>query len=373
MKDGNSIGWKRISILAGALCAYLIGAATATGQESLQFYASHGYISIASIVIASILFGWAGSSIIALGRDTSNTNSSAYKHYFGNVIGTVFEWFVIMFLFCLVVTLISGSGTVIAEFYGVNKLVGSTLMAGLIFITLLLSLNKLVDVLGWVAPLIIIFIIIISVISITNNMNGLINAGEVLGEIEAVRAVNSWWFSGVLYSAFGITVAAPFLLQMGLTANSHKEAFSGIWAGIVVYALTTVLITLALLANLTSVFDKEAPLVFLANQLHPVLAIVFSIVIYAGIYTTAAPMFWYVCNRISSEKTRKHTIIASILIVIAFIGGIYLPFGKLVGTVYPLTGYLGIFLYIAIGYSQIKNRMKSRVSSNAEKELLNKN
>src|SRR5690606_24382959 len=112
MENRQFLNWKTIIILSGALCAYLIGAATATGQESLQFYASHGYLGIGSIIITLILFAWAASSVIALGYDTKDTNQSVYKYYFGNFIGTLFEWFVVLFLFGLVVTMLSGAGAV---------------------------------------------------------------------------------------------------------------------------------------------------------------------------------------------------------------------------------------------------------------------
>ncbi|MEG2648958.1 MAG: hypothetical protein RR967_06465, partial [Anaerovoracaceae bacterium] len=72
---------------------------------------------------------------------------------------------------------------------------------------------------------------------------------------------------------------------------------------------------------------------------------------------TAAPMFWTVCNKITKEGTQKSKIVAVIVIILAFVLGQF-PFGKLVGIIYPYTGYLGILLFICLAYNQIKSKFK---------------
>lgn len=360
---------KRIFILSGALCVYLIGAATATGQESMQFFSSHGYLGIASILITLLLFGWAAASLIALGSESKMENQSVYKFYFGNVVGGIFEWFVTLFLFGLVVTLLSGAGTIFTEFYGVPKMVGATLMAVLVYVTVLLSLNKLVDLLGFLAPIIIIFTTVISIVSIVKNMDGLLQASQILQEVEVVRAVDPWWLSGALYAAFGITVAAPFLIRMGSTAVNRKEAILGGLSGATIYAVAISIISLAVLANIRTVYDKEAPLVYLAEGFHPLFGITFSIIILAGIYTTGAPMFWYVSERFSVKDGKKKKVMPLLLIILAYFGGLFLPFGTLIGTVFPITGILGVFLFIAIAFHQIKRKVKKSVTSEPENNI----
>lgn len=358
MNGGNFVSFKRVILLGGALSAYLIGAATATGQESMQFYTSHGYIGIASAIITLILFGWASSSLIVLGNKAKDSIDSVYKYYFGKIFGSIFEWFVILFLFGLVVTMISASGTIFYESFGTNRIIGSVIMTILIFLTVLLSLQRLVDVLGIIAPVIIVFAIVISIISIMNNLAGLSNAEQLLSGIEVVSAVDSWLLSSILYAAFGITVAAPFLIEMGSTTENSKTALLGGMTGTMFFVLTILSISLALLANINLVFDKGTPLVFLAEGFHPILGLIFSIIILAGVYTTGAPMFWYVTEQFRVISKKSHKIIAVPLIIIAFLGGQFLPFDELVGTVYPLTGVLGIFLFIAIAFKQIKMKIQ---------------
>lgn len=356
MNSKEKLSLSRVFILGGALSVYLIGGATATGQEAMQFFTSHGFKGIGALIITLLLFGWASSSLIMLGYDTKGTSQSVYKYYFGDKIGTIVEWFVTLFLYGLVITAISGGGSIISEFYGISKFFGASVMAVLVFITVLLSLNKIVDILGVVAPIIIVFTAIISIISITNNVDQLQNATQLLSEFDVMQAVSSWWLSGILYGSLGITIAAPFLIRMGSITNNRREALLGGLTGTAMYALTIGLISLALLASISDVYNIETPLVMIAKDIGVIFSVIFSIVIFSGIYTTAAPMFWYVCERLAVEGTKRYIWTASLLIIFAYFGGLTLPFGKLINILFPLTGLLGMFLIIAMVIHQVKNR-----------------
>jgi uncharacterized membrane protein YkvI len=58
-----------------------------------------------------------------------------------------------------------------------------------------------------------------------------------------------------------------------------------------------------------------------------------------------------VLNKITKKDSKNGKITAVVAILIAFFCGL-LPFGTLVGTIYPYTGYLGIIVLICIGYRQ---------------------
>lgn len=83
---------------------------------------------------------------------------------------------------------------------------------------------------------------------------------------------------------------------------------------------------------------------------------VFSIVLLCGIFSTAAPNFWTVCDKISKEGRYNSKIIAIIISILVFFCGLF-PFEKLVANVYPLTGILGILLFICIFLKQISKRI----------------
>ncbi|HZW67964.1 MAG TPA: hypothetical protein VFF20_05100 [Pseudogracilibacillus sp.] len=371
--EGRQVSWKQVFALAGALNAYLIGSATATGQESLQFFAAHGYIGIGAIIITFIVFAWAASSLISLGGEASHLEKNVYEYFLGRIFGKIYEWFVIFFLFALAVTMISGTGTIFEDFYGMNRIYGAILMAVLIFVTVLLSLQKLIDILSYIAPIIIAFTVIASIVIILNNIDQMFNAEKLLATVEVTAAVDSWVLSGVLYATFGIAIAAPFLLKMGVATNSRKEAVFGGLLGALIFSLTASFIAFSILITIDKSYNQEAPLVYLVSMLNPTLAIFFSIILIAGIYTTGAPMFWYVVNSlVSVDMSQAYKLVSFTLIVIAFFGGLYLPFGQLVGTVYPLAGVLGLILLIVMAFQQIRTLLRSKRSKNSNLKIQNK-
>lgn len=363
--EGTKVSWKQVFVLAGALNAYLIGSATATGQESLQFFAAHGYVGIGAIIVTLIVFAWAASSLITLGGEANHLEENVYQYFLGRIYGKIYEWFVTFFLFALAVTMISGTGTIFEDFYGMNRIVGAILMAVLIFVTVLLSLQKLIDILGFIAPIIIIFTVIMSIIIIVNNFDQIFNAEKLLATVEVASAVDSWFLSGILYATFGIAIAAPFLLKMGTATRNRKEAILGGLVGAIIFSATAAFIAFSILITIDKSFDQEAPLVYLVSLLNPKLAIMFSLILIAGIYTTGAPMFWYVVNSlVSVDKPKRYKLVSFILILIAFFGGLFLPFGQLVGTVYPLAGVLGLILLIVMAYQQIRALLQRKRSEN---------
>src|SRR5699024_10796047 len=157
--NSNALNIKSVFILAGAFCAFFIGSGFATGQEMLQYFSSHGLRGFGSVLIAMFIFTWIGSSMMNWGYQNKEKQGHVYDYYCGKVIGTFLKFFVPTFLFGVVISMIAGAGAVFTENLGLNKYVGVSLMALLILFTALLGLKKLVDILGSLGPLIIIFLL----------------------------------------------------------------------------------------------------------------------------------------------------------------------------------------------------------------------
>ena len=70
------------------------------------------------------------------------------------------------------------------------------------------------------------------------------------------------------------------------------------------------------MANIEQVAGTMIPSLYLAANIHPLLATAFSVIIVAGIYTTAVPLLWSVSSRFLDEKTiifKVFTLVLSII------------------------------------------------------------
>ena len=348
--QSENFSWVNVFKFAGAFVACAIGSGFATGQEILQFFTSNGLMSIGACIITTVLFSWFGAVIMEHGRRLKlKTSSVIIRYYFGQKLGIVFEFFIQLFLFAVFVIMISGAGATLAEYYKIDPLIGKVVMAALALFTVVLGLSKLTDILGMMGPIIILFSVGVGLLSIFGHTGNLGVVDQTMATLDVPRATNSWLYSGVLYPGYNIVAVVIFLAGIGSSARSKKEAMFGGTLGGIMFGLAILCMNLGLLSNITDIYDKQVPALTLASNLSPVIAVIFSVILMCGIYTTAVPMLWGVCNRFAEEKTKKFVMTAVILTIIALILGL-VPFGELVGIVYPYTGYLGIILILVIFY-----------------------
>lgn len=333
---------------AGAYIAYIIGSGFATGQEIIQFYTSYGYLSIGAILISMFFFAWVGSITMAVGYDHKNeAEGGEYQRFCGKYLGTFYAYFVPIFLFCVVVIMISGAGATLNEYYGLNYYVGCLLMALLIYVAYVFGLKGLINIIGCIGPIIIVFTLLVGAVTLASTGSGLGQAGDIMKNMDIAKAAPNWLLGGLLYAAYNTFGSIIFLTALGKTANTRTEAKAGGAVGGIVLMTATLVMNLAFLSDIGEVGTLSIPTLYLADRISPIIGVIFSVVLLSGIFSTAAPMAWTVCDRLVQEGTVKSKIVAALVVAAAFICG-QLPFEQLVGTVYPYTGYLGILLFVCL-------------------------
>ncbi len=345
-----------IIMIGGAYIAFVIGSGFATGQEIMQFFTAFGYWSYGACLISWFLYTWFGYTLLKKGRELKfQSDTTVFKYYCGDVLGTFFDWFTAFYVFAVFVIMLSGAGASLSEYYGINTIVGRGIMAVLAVITVLMGLKRLVDIIGIIGPVIIVFSLAVGIISTLQNLDGLKTAGEVITQVEVASSTSSWITSGLLYMGYMTIVLLPFMIQLSLTAKNDASAAWGGAMGGFALILAIVIMNTGLLASLQGVHDKAIPSLYLAGNIHPALAGLFTIIIMAGIYSSAIPMLWMVCNRFAEERTKKYNIICVAAVAAALVLSA-LPFGKLVNIVYPFVGYFGILILICVFYRSYINK-----------------
>ena len=87
-----------------------------------------------------------------------------------------------------------------------------------------------------------------------------------------------------------------FLAAIGKEERNPKDAQYGTIMGVLVLTLAVLIVGSALIKNIDLVGASQIPLLLILHQSSPFLATVFSVVIFAGIYTTACPLLWTPVN-----------------------------------------------------------------------------
>lgn len=128
-------------------------------------------------------------------------------------------------------------------------------------------------------------------------------------------------------------------------ADSKKEAkYAGMLGGFI-FSVAASIMALGVMATIGDLYSKNIPSLFIAHGIFPPLGVAFSLILFAGIYTTSVPMLWLSCNAlVINEKTIRFKFLVILAAIVGFIGG-QLPFGRLINVLFPITGYLGLLLF----------------------------
>lgn len=358
MKTIQKVDYKNVISFAGAFIAFLIGSGFATGQEIVQYFVSYGYWGLAATLVVFFLLAFVGISFINTGYNEQFENGSmVFEHYCGKSIGKFFDYFSILFIYMSFMVMIGGTGATFNQQYNLPVSLGGIIMAVLASSTVIFGLNKIVDVIGKIGPVIVVLTIFLGISGIIMNPDGLTKVNEVLPTLNILKASEGGWFLAAgSYVGFCMLWLAAFMTAMGKNANSQKEGTLGAFCGALFFSLAVAVITVGLLANLSDIAGSLVPNLILANKISHLLGMVFSIVVLLGIYTTSVPLLWTVCARVAKEKTRKFKITTISLAAIGTFLGLLVPFDKLVNIVYVINGYVGIFLLLLMIIKAIKSK-----------------
>jgi len=354
----QTINIKKVIAFAGAFSAFLIGSGFATGQEVLQYFASYGYMGIAGALVTMILLLYVGVSFISVGQENKfKKKGDIYIYYCGNIIGTFFDYFSTLFIYLSFVVMIAGAGATLNQHFDLPIFMGAIAMTILTTLTVLLGLSRIVEIIGKIGPIIVVISILLGLISIAENFEGLVRSSQILPTLTLTKASTNWFFAACSYVGFCMLWLAGFLASMGRTANSKKEAAYGAATGAICFSVAVIIVALGLLANIQDVAGSQIPALILAQKIHPWLATVFSLIIVTGIYTTAVPLLWSVSSRFTEDKSTRFKVLTIVMAIIGFLIALGLPFSLFVNIVYVVNGYVGILLLILMVIKSIKSRL----------------
>ena len=340
---------------AGTYISVCIGSGFATGQEIMQFFSAHGLMSIFSSIICMVILSYSGARLLDIGKQVKlKSTNDIFTYLCGNKIGNLFKFFMPIFFLCSFIVMVSGAGASLNQYYHIDKNIGSLGLVIIALASILLGMNKIIDILGNIGPAIIFISLGIGIVTIARNYESFCCTNEIISNLNMIKAVDNWWLTGIVYSGLNIIIVTPFLVGVGSTSKNRGNCIKGGILGGVTFMIAAIVLNLGIMSDIENIYTQEIPTLYMAQKIGPIVGVMFSIILIAGIYTTAVPLLWSVCSSFSEEKTKSFTIIAIITSIIGFLGG-KLNFSALVNFIYPISGVLGVFIIIGICLKHLKS------------------
>lgn len=340
--------------LAFAYMGVIIGGGFASGQEILQFFTGYGMASIAGTVLAGLLFAFLGMQIARIStKSQAQSHKDVLRLLFGRRAGAVMDILLTFFLFGVGVAMLAAAGSLFKQQFGFSPVVGSVFMTVLVVLTLCLNVKRIIDLVSLATPLLMALVLVITTYSLfTSNAD----LDQLLTLSQGQETVAPHWALGaVLYASFNIAVGFPMLAVISGRSRDIKTTSRGGALGGVGLGLLILLLNVSLFSNLNQLQGAELPTLMLASRLSPVVGILMTVSITCMIYSTAVGMFFAFSARFSSPETGRFRVLSlsscTIGLVLSFVG-----FTTLVGSVYPLLGYLGLLLIAAVLVNWFRGR-----------------
>ncbi len=354
----------RLIAYASVYVGAVIGAGYASGQEILQFFAGYGYIGIVGALVTTVLLAWYGAVFMELGyRLKTNSHREVCRYLCGKKVGALADYILLFFMFGMITIMISGGGAAMHQYYGWNPIVGKMIIACVAFLTVFLGFSSALRVLGFVTPVMVIGVLVISMITIGQNYGQISDLNNALSVVDPNTASEYWWFAAIIYVSYNVVPGVSTFASLG---NAEKSVKVVRWAGILgglTLGVCILFITVAIFSNLEAISGYEIPFLEIAKQINYTSGLLFSILLLVAVYTTAVSNLYGFAIRFFASGTRPFRITVFLVIVGALLASMF-PFSQLVGTVYPILGVLGLFIMVCAMYKTVTGQV---FSDNVEK------
>ena len=342
----------KILKMASAFIGIIVGAGFASGQEVLQYFTSFGLMGSVGAIISTALFAYLGMTLTRIGsRLKTESHKDAIYSISGRYLGVVVDFVIVLTLFGVGVVMIAGAGSNLNQQFGLPPFVGSLIMVILVFLTILLNVDRVVSVIGSITPFLILTVIGVSVYCLVTIDTTFALLDPIAQNVPTT--LPNWFFSAVNYVSFNIAVGASMAFVMGGAEDDEKVAKWGGFLGGLGLGVLIILSHLAIFSKVDVVSTAALPMLAIMNEVSPILAIFMAFILYGMIFNTAVSMFYAFGARFVTIGTSRFKLFVLIMLGIGFALS-FVGFEKLVANFYPWIGNLGLFLVAALIFASFK-------------------
>ncbi len=387
----------------------VVGAGFGSGQELLRFFTSYGPRGGAGLLLAVVLFWFAGAQAIAISHSKRVTSyHEILREACGRVAAPFVDLIVAAMFFGGLAVMIAAGGAVLQQEFGWPAWVGAAFMAIMTALTNLTGLKGITRVNTSVVMAMIVVIFLVCGVSLGgarapagpagfsgpagtttagsatplwSAVDGLAPFGRVPppavqpattegpltpGTSEEVppdpatfRPAPWWPVSAFLYVAYNLLLAMGVLAPLAGACRRAAVAHRGALMAWGVLFCTAMASHLAMQANWRLAASAEVPMVQLAARMGPVMLVVYAVILWLEVYTTAVASLYGLTVRLVGEGRRAYPLAVMFFTVAALAVSGY-GFSSLVGTLYPAFGAAGLWFLVGLLTLPWRRRHRAR-------------
>lgn len=348
---------KKISTLSlgFTFAGCFLGAGFVSGQEIWQFFGAFGVMGMFGIILTFLLHFLFGIILIKLIHNTKIIEMDkivVWKNipWLRALVGAITTFF----MFSILVIMSAGAGALLNRMFGLPQFVGCGIFCLVVAIASMKGVGGMVSALSGLVPFMIIGAVIIGIISVCQ--------GSLNFDFQSVNdnaLLRNWVLSAFTYASHNLFCTIGILAPMAFMIDK-KKVLPGIGFGSIMMLLIAVGVLFGVFANI-GVSQTELPMLELAYNVNSALGIVYAVLLLFGMFGTSLSSIVGVVEY-GEQKSKWFSKNKKIMIIILSLTGWFCSlfgFGDLIGIVYPISGYFGfaVILAVIIHYCISRNKV----------------
>lgn len=333
--------------------ATIIGAGFASGQEIIQFFSMYYKGGFLGILLAGCLFSIVG--YVVLGKVYAERIKSYDEFLFpmmGYFLGRLMEFIVMLFMACLMSVMTAGLGNILVELTGLDYIYCVVIGTFACLLAILSNIKGIVTLSSLISPILIGGIIFVGCYILVSKDTSVFNISEKVTVI-----TNNWVFSAILYVSYNTVLSTVLLTGMLPYLKSKKVSTWGGFLGGAMLCATALILNSALYFFYPHSITSEIPVLGIIQNNSQLLSRMYSVILILAMFISAVTSGYCLAERISNKMKVNYKVVAVILCALA-IPLTSLGFSNLIATLYPVFGYLGLFMLFMIIFQFIKGRVE---------------
>ena len=363
----ENVSFRNITGIALAFIGLLVGAGFATGQEVVQYFTAFGINGVWGIAVAGVIMTLAGTVFLQLGSYFhASEHNAVFRKVSHPIVSKMLDVAVIFTLFAVGFVMLAGAGSNLAQQFGWPTWVGSTAMMVLVLVTGLLDVDKVSNVIGLLTPTIIIAVIVLLGYTLMNMPAD--SAAVIDTASQTDTPIGNWLVSALNYNGLALILAVSMSLVIGGDHISPREAG---WGGIIggfVYSILLAIAGFVLLMGADKIVGSDVPMLVLVNEMGDTAGVLMAVVIFLMIFNTAIGMFYALGKRLSAGRENR-TYPIFVVGTLAGYAMSFFGFKTLMNYVYPILGYLGMFMVVVLVIAWLRGLSKIRDESTRRERI----
>lgn len=335
--------FKNIVKVACIYATSIIGAGFASGQEILQFFSVYRSGGFLGIIMAGFLFAVIGSIVLEKVRSERIRNFEEFLFpAFGWRIGWIVDISVTIFMFCIFCIMTAGAGDVIASRFGITQKSAVILMGLICTVLIMTNIKGIVALSAVVTPVLIAGIILAGVSIIIFGNAGAFNISGYLH-----RITDNWFLSSLLYVSYNCILSIVIMCRLLPYLKTRTTAVAGGIAGGAVLCLAALVIHASIHLFYPLAFNKELPILAILESFDTNAENYYAIILWLAMLISAVTAGFCFIERVGTVIKADKKIVTLVLCVTA-VPLSTLGFSRLITSIYPVFGYLGLFIILVI-------------------------